>query len=492
MKIAIIGTGYVGLVSGACLSTWGHDIVCVDIDGARIAALSAGDVPFYESDLAPLVMSGVERGKLRFTTNLRTALRGTDIVLLAVGTPASRHEGEADLTHVFEAARAVALALDRSALIVTKSTVPVGTGDRIEALIRALRPDLHIGVASNPEFLREGSAVADFLHPDRVVIGCESNGTRELLMQLYHPLLADGVGLVSTTRRSAELIKYASNAFLATKVAFINEIADLCEKVDANVDEIARGMGLDRRIGPDFLKAGPGYGGSCFPKDTTALLRTAQENGVSLRIVESTIASNAARKREHVQRVRRLIGQPLLGKRIAILGLTFKAETDDMRDAPSLTLIPALQRDGAKVVAFDPKGCGNAGELLDDIEFFDDPYNCCDGADAVVLMTDWECLRSLDYGSVGARMRTRALLDLRGLSMADALAHQHGFVVDRIGQQASAPSGNAAILIRNGVRPSQPRPDVHNGFSAAPRKKRANNSTREGKEETGHEQINGI
>lgn len=492
MKITVIGTGYVGLVSGACFSSWGHDIVCVDIDHARIGALSAGDVPFYEPGLAALVTSGVERGTLNFTTNLREALCGTDIVLLAVGTPASRHDGEADLTYVFEAARAVALALDGSALIVTKSTVPVGTGDRIEALIRPLRPDLHIRVASNPEFLREGSAIADFLHPDRVVIGCESTGARELLMQLYHPLLSHGVMLVSTTRRSAELIKYSANAFLATKIAFINEIADLSEKVGADIDEIARGMGLDHRIGPDFLKAGPGYGGSCFPKDTTALLRTAQENGVSLRIVESTIASNAARKRQLVERVRSLVGQPLLGKRIAVLGLTFKAETDDMRDAPSLTLIPALQREGASVVAFDPRGCGNARELLEDIEFFADPYTCCDGADAVVLMTDWECLRSLDYGALGARMRTRALLDLRGISKAGALTRRHGFVVDRIGQATRAPRGDAAILIRNRVHPSYPQPEVHNGLRAMPRRKRTGNSTLEGKEETGHEQINGI
>jgi UDPglucose 6-dehydrogenase len=471
MKITVIGTGYVGLVSGACFSSWGHDIVCVDIDHTRIRALSAGDVPFYEPELAPLVLSGVERRTLRFTTNLREALSGTDIVLLAVGTPASPHDGGADLTYVFEAARAAALALDSSALIVIKSTVPVGTCDHIESLIRPLRPDLHIGVASNPEFLREGSAIADFLHPDRVVIGCKSSGARELLMQLYHPLLVDGVVLVSTSRRSAELIKYSANAFLAAKIAFINEIADLSEKVGADIDEIARGMGLDHRIGPDFLRAGPGYGGSCFPKDTMALLRTAQESGVSLRIVESTIASNAARKRQLVQRLRGLVGQPLRGKRIAVLGLTFKAETDDMRDAPSLTLIPALQRDGVVVAAFDPRGCSNARELLRDIEFFDDPYNCCDGADAVVLMTDWECLRTLDYGALGARMRTRALLDLRGISEAGALTHQHGFVVDRIGQATKAPRENAAILIRNRVPPSYPQSEVHNGLRAMPRKK---------------------
>jgi UDPglucose 6-dehydrogenase len=489
MKITVIGTGYVGLVSGACYSTWGHEVVCVDIDRARMGSLSAGEVPFYEPDLVQLVKGGLAAGTLRFTTNLVEALRDTDIVLLAVGTPASRHDGEADLTFVFEAVRTVVLALDRPALIVTKSTVPVGTGDRIEALIRPLRPDLPLSVASNPEFLREGSAVADFLHPDRVVIGCESRGARELLMQLYHPLLAMGIALVSTSRRSAELIKYAANAFLATKIAFINEIADLSEKVGGNIDDIARGMGLDRRIGPEFLKAGPGYGGSCFPKDTTALLRTAQENGVSLRIVESTIASNAARKRQLVQRLRDLVGQPLHGKRIAVLGLTFKAETDDMRDAPSLTLIPALQREGATVVAFDPCGCGNARRLLGDIEFSDDPYDCCDDADAVVLMTDWECLRSLDFGAVGARMRTRALLDLRGLSKAEELAHREGFTVDRIGEEPRSPR---AILIRSRVRQSRPQQEVYNGLRVRPSKGRANNSPREGKEETGHEQINGI
>jgi UDPglucose 6-dehydrogenase len=489
MKITIIGTGYVGLVSGACYSAWGHEVVCVDIDRARMSSLSAGEVPFYEPDLAQLVESGLAARTLRFTTNLVEALRGTDIVLLAVGTPAGRHDGEADLTYVFEAVRTVALVLERPALIVTKSTVPVGTGDRIEALIRPLRPDLSLSVASNPEFLREGSAIADFLHPDRLVIGCESRGARELLTQLYHPLLAAGTALVSTSRRSAELIKYAANAFLATKIAFINEIADLSEKVGGNIDDIARGMGLDHRIGPDFLKAGPGYGGSCFPKDTTALLHTAQENGVSLRIVESTIASNAARKRQLVQRLRHLVGQPLHGKRIAVLGLTFKAETDDMRDAPSLSLIPALQREGATVIAFDPRGCSNARQLLGDIEFCDDPYDCCADADAVVLMTDWECLRTLDYGAVGARMRTRALLDLRGLSKAAELAHREGFAVDRIGEEPRSPR---AILIRGRARQFPSQPEVYNGLRAMPRKRRTNNIPRDGKEETGHEQINSI
>jgi UDPglucose 6-dehydrogenase len=492
MKITVIGTGYVGLVSGACFSSWGNDVVCVDIDRARMSSLSAGEVPFYEPGLAELVERGLEGGTLRFTTNLVEALRGTDIVLLAVGTPASRHDGEADLTYVFEAARTVALALERPALIVTKSTVPVGTGDRIEALMRPLRPDLPLSVASNPEFLREGSAIADFLHPDRLVIGCESPGARELLMQLYHPLLAAGIALVSTTRRSAELIKYAANAFLATKIAFINEIADLSEKVGGNIDDIARGMGLDHRIGPDFLKAGPGYGGSCFPKDTTALLRAAQENAVSLRVVESTIASNAARKRQLVQRLRGLVGQSLHGKRIAVLGLTFKAETDDMRDAPSLTLIPALQRDGARVVAFDPRGCGNARQLLGDVEFSDDPYDCCHDADAVVLLTDWECLRSLDYSTLGARMRARVLLDLRGLSNAEELAYRHGFVVDRVGEEPRLPRSPATLLIRSRDRQPRPQPDVYNGLRVMPSKRRATNDPREGKEETGHEQINGI
>ena len=457
MKIAVIGTGYVGLVSGACFSAWGHHVVCVDTDKTRIDALNRGEVAIFEPGLTNLVESNLQSGRLQFTTDLKSAVRDIDIVFIAVGTPASGHDGDADLSYVLKAAEQTASALRGPALIVTKSTVPVGTSERLEALMRSVRPDADFEVASNPEFLREGSAIADFNKPDRVVIGCDSDRARALLQALYRPLVEAGVPMITTTRRSAELIKYAANAFLATKITFINEMADLCEKVGANIDEIAIGMGMDKRIGAAFLKAGPGYGGSCFPKDTTALLRTAQECGVSLRLVEETIASNTSRKRTLGNRLRALLGETLQFKTIAVLGLTFKAGTDDMRDAPSLTLVQALQSAGANVHAFDPRGMKNAHMLLRDVTFSSNPYECAEGADAIVLMTDWQCLRNLDFKRLGATMNRRVLLDLRGVYDIDTLVNRYGFTVERVGHPAKRPPENSVIRFKRRLSYVPPR-----------------------------------
>ncbi|CAN7382616.1 UDP-glucose/GDP-mannose dehydrogenase family protein [Pararhizobium sp. LjRoot255] len=483
MKIAIIGTGYVGLVSGTCFANWGHHVVCVDIDNVRIEALNRGEVAIFEPGLTNLVASNLESGHLQFTTHLDSAVRGADIVFIAVGTPASNYDGDADLSYVFEAARQTALALCGRTLIVTKSTVPVGTSERLEALMRSVRTGIEFEVASNPEFLREGSAIADFDKPDRVLIGCESDRARALLCTLYRPLADAGVPIIATTRRSAELTKYAANAFLATKITFINEMADLCEKVGANVDEIALGMGLDKRIGDAFLKAGPGYGGSCFPKDTVALLRTAQECGVSLRLVEETIAANTSRKRTLGHRLSALLGEPLQSKKIAVLGLTFKAGTDDMRNAPSLTLINALQSAGAHVHAFDPRGMKNAHALLRDVTFSSSPYECAEDADAIVLMTDWQCLRNLDFQRLGATMNRRVFLDLRGVYDVDTLVNRYGFTVERVGYPVRRPHEERVIRINRRVLYIPPGTDVRNGtrnlFDASFVRKRNANDRKE-------------
>lgn len=463
MKIAVIGTGYVGLVSGACFATWGHHVTCVDIDIARIEKLKHGHVPIFEPGLTERVNTNLVLGRLQFTTDLSAALLKVDIVFIAVGTPANGHDGDADLSYVFAAGQQIATSLRGPAMIVTKSTVPVGTSERLEVLMRAARPDGAFVVASNPEFLREGSAIQDFDRPDRVVIGCNDDRARTVLQALYTPLADAGVPIVTTTRRSAELIKYAANSFLATKITFINEMADLCEKIGANVDEIALGMGLDSRIGSAFLKAGPGYGGSCFPKDTIALLRTAQEHGVHLRLVEETIASNTARKRALAGRLRALVGGSLRAKRIAVLGLTFKAETDDMRDAPSQALIHALQSAGAIVSAYDPMGMGNARALLRDVIFASDPYECAEDADAVVLMTDWQCFRTMNLRKLGDVMRRRILLDLRGIFDVDELVQEFGFTVERVGCPSRQPESHA-IRLSNGANSLSGRPNVHNGF----------------------------
>ncbi|MBN9031766.1 MAG: UDP-glucose/GDP-mannose dehydrogenase family protein [Rhizobiales bacterium] len=464
MRIAVLGTGYVGLVSGACFAAWGHDVTGVDIDRARVDRLNAGEVPIFEPGLADCILACRDLGRLAFTTDLQRALNHVDIVFIAVGTPAGLHDGEADLSHVFEAGRQIARALCGPAVIVTKSTVPVGTAERLEAVMREAAPDGDFVVSSNPEFLREGSAIQDFNRPDRVVIGCDDRRAGALLERLYAPLAAEGIRVVTTSRRSAELIKYAANAFLATKIAFINEMADLCEKVNADVADIALGMGLDRRIGADFLKAGPGYGGSCFPKDTVALLRTAQDSGVTLRLVEQTIAANTARKHTLARRLASLLGGSLRGRHIAVLGLTFKAETDDMRDAPAQTLIRCAVDAGATISAYDPAGMDNARRLLPEISFAANPIDCATGADALVVMTDWACFRTLDLARTGEVMRRRVIMDLRGLYDVDQLVKQYRFTVDRVGMPLRSPERSSRITLNPHARRQSGALPVHNGF----------------------------
>lgn len=416
LRIAMIGTGYVGLVSGACFSDFGHEVVCVDKDAGKIDALHAGIMPIYEPGLAELVAANVRAGRLSFTTDLAAGVEGADAVFIAVGTPSRRGDGHADLTYVFAAVREVAAALTGPAVIVTKSTVPVGTGDEVERIIAEVAPDTGITVASNPEFLREGAAIGDFKRPDRVVVGAEDDRSRDVLRDIYRPLsLNQSAPIVFTGRRTAEIIKYAANAFLAVKITFINEIADLCEAVGGDVQEVARGIGLDNRIGRKFLNAGPGYGGSCFPKDTLALLQTAGDNDVPLRIVEATVQVNDARKRAMGRKVIKAMGGDARGKTVGVLGLTFKPDTDDMRDAPSLALIQALQDAGATVKAYDPEGVEQARPLLTDVAFAESPYAAAEGADALVIVTEWDAFRALDLARIAASMREPVLVDLRNI-----------------------------------------------------------------------------
>jgi len=415
MRIAMIGTGYVGLVSGACFADFGHHVTCVDKDAAKIASINQGRMPIWEPGLEALVKANVERGRLGFTTELQAAVSEADAVFIAVGTPARRGDGHADLTFVFEAAREIAGALTKAVVVVTKSTVPVGTGDAIARILAESGAPAGTSVASNPEFLREGAAIADFKHPDRIVVGAEDEATCAALREIYRPLFLNKAPIIFTGRRTAELIKYAANAFLATKISFINEIADLCEAVGADVQDVARGIGLDNRIGPKFLHAGPGYGGSCFPKDTLALLRTAEEAGVMQRIVQTVVSVNDARKAAMAERVRDALGGSLEGKRIAVLGLTFKPNTDDMRDAPSLPLIAALEQGGASVCAYDPIGREQAEPLLPSIEFAADAYAAAEGADAVVIVTEWDEFRALNLRRLAASMHGNVLVDLRNV-----------------------------------------------------------------------------
>lgn len=433
MKIAVIGTGYVGLVSAACFAGWGHQVVGADKDARKIADLHRGHLPIYEPGLDRLVEEAVTQGRLSFTTDIATAVSGAEIVMLAVGTPPRLRDGEADLAFVYAAAREVAELVDGFTVVVTKSTVPVGTGDEIERLMTRTRPDGDFAIASNPEFLREGSAIGDFQRPDRVVVGANDSRASELLQALYEPLRSLGVPVVATDRRTAELIKYASNAFLAVKISYINEMADLCESVGADVREVALGMGLDHRIGAGFLNAGPGYGGSCFPKDTLALLRTSQDHGVPMRMVQEFVAVNDARKRRMALKVINALDCSVEGATVAILGLTFKPDTDDMREAPSIPLIEALQRAGARIRAHDPEGIDNARAILNEVEFFDDPYECAAGADVAVLMTDWKSLKALDLGQLGDIMHRRALVDLRN-AFDPAEAARHSFTLAAIGR----------------------------------------------------------
>ena len=442
MKIAMIGTGYVGLVSGTCFAEWGNEVVCVDKNANKIAQLRQGKLPIYEPGLEKLVVRNQAAGRLNFTTDLAEAISGVDVVFIAVGTPSRPGQGDADLSFVYMAAKEVAHSLQGHAVVVIKSTVPVGTGDAVEKIIATVRPAGSFAVASNPEFLREGSAIDDFLFPDRVVIGVEDENAREKLAALYSSLSEAGTPIVVARRRSAELIKYASNAFLATKITFINELADLCEQVGTEIGELALGVGLDHRIGRAFLNAGPGYGGSCFPKDTSALLRTAQDYGVALRIVEETMAANEARKRKMALKVLDAVGGDVDGLTIAVLGLTFKPDTDDMRDAPSVPLIETLQRFGARVRAHDPVGMENAARILDDVALFEDPYECARDAEAVVIVTDWESIRNLDLDRLKQAMRRPILVDLRN-AFGRGVAQAAGFQVWSVGQPVPYQSGTA-------------------------------------------------
>ncbi|PPR64433.1 MAG: UDP-glucose 6-dehydrogenase [Alphaproteobacteria bacterium MarineAlpha3_Bin3] len=422
MHIAMIGAGYVGLVTGACFSEFGHDVTCIDRDEARIKKLNAGDMPIYEPGLEELVAGSVKSGRLSFATGLEDAVKGADAVFIAVDTPNSEGNGDADLGNVFAVAEKIAAALDGYTVVVTKSTVPVGTGREVEKIIRGLNADADFDVVSNPEFLREGSAIGDFLRPDRVVIGTGSERARDTMRHLYRPLFLIETPILFTTRPTAELIKYAANAFLATKITFINEIADLCEVTDADVQDVAKGIGLDGRIGPKFLHAGPGYGGSCFPKDTLALVRTAGEAGHPLRIVEAVTIVNDERKGRMAVKIVAACGGSVDGKVIAVLGLTFKPNTDDMREAPSLGIIAGLQAGGAKIRAFDPEGMDEAKALLDGVEWCEDAYDAVTGAEALTIVTEWNEFRALDLERVKSLMKSPVMVDLRNIYDPDEMA----------------------------------------------------------------------
>ncbi len=416
MHVAMIGTGYVGLVSGACFADFGHQVTCVDKDVVKIAALQRGEMPIYEPGLGDLVAANVRAGRLVFATGLVGPVANAEAVFIAVGTPSRRGDGHADLTYVHEAAREIAAALSGFTVVVTKSTVPVGTGDEVERIIRSVRPDADVAVVSNPEFLREGAAIQDFKHPDRIVIGSNDVRASAVMADLYRPLYLNAAPILTTGRRTAELIKYAANAFLATKITFINEIADLCERVGADVQHVARGIGLDNHIGGKFLHAGPGYGGSCFPKDTVALIKTGQDYEAPLRIVETVAAINDIRKRAMARKVAAAVGSNLRGKTVAVLGLTFKPNTDDMREAPAIPLITALHDMGAKVRAYDPVGMDQARKLLPEVTYCEGPYECAEGADALVIVTEWEQFRALDFDRIKQVMTARpVLVDLRNI-----------------------------------------------------------------------------
>jgi UDPglucose 6-dehydrogenase len=415
MKIAMVGSGYVGLVSGACLADFGHEVVCIDKDPGKIDQLKAGIMPIYEPGLAELVAANVAAGRLRFTTDLSEGINGAAAIFIAVGTPSRRGDGHADLSFVHAVAQEVGQHLTNPAVIVTKSTVPVGTGDEVERIIGEARPQVRFAVASNPEFLREGAAIADFKRPDRIVIGTDDDWARQQMQEVYRPLFLNKAPIVFTSRRTAELIKYAANAFLATKITFINEIADLCEKVGGDVQDVARGIGLDGRIGPKFLHAGPGYGGSCFPKDTLALLKTAEDFDSPLRIVEAVAKVNDSRKRAMGRKVLEALGSEPRGKRVALLGLTFKPNTDDMRDSPAIAIAQTLIDAGVEVVAYDPKGMDLAAPMMPEVTMSASPYEAVDGADAVALVTEWDAFRALDLGRMKALLKAPVLVDLRNV-----------------------------------------------------------------------------
>jgi UDPglucose 6-dehydrogenase len=433
MHIAMIGTGYVGLVSGACFADFGHHVTCVDKDTAKIDALLGGAIPIFEPGLDGLVAANAKAGRLAFTTDLATAVAEADAVFIAVGTPSRRGDGHADLSYVYAAAHEIAAALRGFTVVITKSTVPVGTGDEVERLIREANPAADFVVASNPEFLREGAAIRDFKFPDRIVVGTDDKRARKLIGEIYRPLSLNQAPMMYTRRRTAELIKYAANAFLATKITFINEIADLAEKVGADVQEVARGIGMDNRIGPKFLHAGPGFGGSCFPKDTRAILKIAQDHDVPLRIIEAVLAVNDTRKRAMARKVSNALGGSLRGKTVALLGLTFKPDTDDMREAPSIPLVTGLKDMGAIVRAHDPVGMEQARQELPDIEYCDDPYTCAQGADALVIVTEWVQFRALDLARLKQAMKQPVVVDLRNIYRPEEMA-AHGFIYESVGR----------------------------------------------------------
>jgi UDPglucose 6-dehydrogenase len=433
MRVAMIGAGYVGLVSGACFADFGHHVVCVDRDPEKIAVLKKGGVPIYEPGLAELIASNAQAGRLEFTENLNEAVSRADVTFIAVGTPSRRGDGHADLSYVYAAAREIAAVRTGFTVIATKSTVPVGTGDEVERVMREENPHATFAVVSNPEFLREGAAIRDFKHPDRIVIGADNEAAKEIMADLYRPLYLNAAPILFTKRNTAELIKYAANAFLATKITFINEIADLCEKVGADVQEVARGIGMDNRIGSKFLHAGPGFGGSCFPKDTLALVKTGQDYGISLRIVETVVASNDIRKRAMAQRVMAALGGSVRSKTVGVLGLTFKPNTDDIREAPAISLIMALLDFGATVRAFDPLGMDQAKQIMPHVVYCADAYECAHGADVLVLVTEWEQFRALDFERLKVMMASPIIVDLRNIYRPHEM-RKLGFKYSSVGQ----------------------------------------------------------
>ncbi|MBO20840.1 MAG: UDP-glucose 6-dehydrogenase [Rhodospirillaceae bacterium] len=439
MKIAIVGTGYVGLVSGACFSEFGWDVVCVDLDMNKIRMLEAGEMPIYEPRLDDLVARNVAGGRLSFTTDLAAAVKGADAVFIAVGTPSRRGDGHADLSYVFQAAEDIAHNSDGYTVVVTKSTVPVGTGREVLKRIRAAVPDADIDIASNPEFLREGSAIEDFMRPDRVIIGADKDRARETLASLYRPLFLRDTPIIQTSLETAELTKYAANTFLATKITFINEFADLCEKVGADVQELAKGIGLDGRIGGKFLHPGPGYGGSCFPKDTEALVRSAQDAGAPITIVEQVVAVNVERKEAMARKVIAACGGSVERKTIAVLGLTFKPNTDDMRESPSLVIVPRLIEAGATVRTFDPAGMNEAKKLIEGPVWCDDAYDAMEGAEAVVILTEWNEFRGLDLERMKTLMKQPVMIDLRNIYRPNEMAAA-GYHYTSVGRKSVAPA----------------------------------------------------
>jgi UDPglucose 6-dehydrogenase len=447
LRIAVFGAGYVGLVSAACLAEIGHDVRCVDVDRAKVTRLQRGEIPFHEPGLDEIVASQISNRRLHFTADIAVALAEVDVILIAVGTPLRVRDGEADLTYVLQAVSDAVCGAKRAITIVTKSTVPVGTGDLIESRASLLRPGLTVSVVSNPEFLREGSAVSDFRKPDRIVVGVNSVEAAAVMREMYAAQIAEGVPYVETSRRTAEMIKYAANAFLATKIAFANEMADLCEMIGSDIEVVTKAMGLDKRIGDQFLKAGPGYGGSCFPKDTLALLRTAQDHGVNLRIVRETVVTNESRKRNLGRRVSDLVGGDLHGKTVAILGLAFKANTDDVRDSPAIPLIEYLQRSGARIKAYDPHAMRNAACIFEDVEYCRSAMECMQDAHAAVVVTDWDEFRQLDLTAVAGMMRQRIIVDFRGVVDSNE-AIRNGFVCSFVGRPQPEPRNPQANRAR--------------------------------------------